>query len=260
MMDALGFKGIWARGKDRESTAKGVIEKLSKLQEKATAKLARHFPGQGDKANLLQTFAFIQSVEAVFVSDTVIVGFQFQDMTYLTDRLKSVDPRIDERVVRSLCIALSMHHIGPIIALGAKPPFPLAYRGCLSHGDFDIRKNFIIGPAVDEAGAMMNLAQGAFVWLTPSSLATFDPTNSMVDSITSSRVVSKWQVPLKGGDAIDTYAITPYALASDAKKRDEATKAILDSFIGGLDVVVKKQNTKRFLDHCVANWKPGRLQ
>ena len=46
---------------------------------------------------------------------------------------------------------------------------PVAYRGAVSVGYFAIEDNFILGPAVDEAAGLMEVADAAVVWLTPSA-------------------------------------------------------------------------------------------
>ena len=119
-----------------------------------------------------------------------------------------------------------------------------------------------MGPAVDEAAAMNDLAQGAFIWLLPSALEVFmSPAEALASQPAHVATYSACEVPLKGGDSFVTYAVSPVALANTQADRDEIVSRIMQTFAGmELDVQIKKQNTLRFLDTCVAKWKPPTTQ
>jgi len=67
-----------------------------------------------------------------------------------------------------------------------------------------------------------------------------------------------YSVPLKGGDQYDTYVVSPFDIKSTAAQRNELTEVILSTFTGSIDVEVKKQNTKRFLEFASNRLEVGR--
>jgi hypothetical protein len=174
-------------------------------------------------------------------------------------RSGSVVPDIEQYPpnVKGTAVFIACKLASAIVAMGARTEPSLAYRGCISFGDFEVRDRFLVGPAVDEAAAANNLAQGAFVWLLPSAREVFglyaEPSAAHPDYV---RTYSPFEVPLKGGETYDTFAVSPYILADTEAARDEITSRILLTFSGGLDVQLKKQHTRRFLDVCRARWKP----
>jgi hypothetical protein len=263
MIDALGFKGIWRRP-DIVDHPEVVINKLVKLQKEANSFLDSQFGGAKGRAMLSQDRGnCFDLVHAGFLSDTIVIALARKD----AKRLGGEPTGLPELAVYQACAQTSS-----ILALGAKTDPALSYRGCISFGDFEVHDNFLIGPAVDEAASLLDLAQGAFVWLSPSALCKFkvqaenflkeqvDPT----EEYAVNRHGIKWmpepyipyKIPLKGGDYFETYAVSPLARVSSRTERVTLHQRLANTFNGGIDVQIKKQHTLRFLDACAAAAKP----
>jgi hypothetical protein len=264
MIDALGFKGIWKRPGvvDRPEV---VIEKLVGLQDAATRHLDSQFGGSDRRSRLEHDLANgFELVNASFLSDTIVLALAIKDQRKMIQPILQgsglrlvADIEPYPLVAKAIAVFVACRLASAIVAMGARTEPSLAYRGCISFGDFEVRDRFLIGPAVDEAAAANNLAQGAFVWLLPSAREVFgfyaEPSTDHPDYV---RTYSPYEVPLKGGETYDTFAVSPYLLADTEAARDEITSRILLTFSGGLDVQLKKQHTRRFLDVCEARWKP----
>ncbi|HEY6909514.1 MAG TPA: hypothetical protein VI356_09105 [Myxococcales bacterium] len=85
---------------------------------------------------------------------------------------------------------------------------PLVYRGTVAAGKLLTDGSFIIGPAVDEAAELMNVAEGAFIWCAPSALAIPAPNHK--PDVWSTYAV-RYSVPLKGGTSFETITVAPFA-------------------------------------------------
>jgi hypothetical protein len=132
------------------------------------------------------------------------------------------------------------------------------YRGVVTFGEAAIEENFVVGPAVDEAAEAMNAAQGALVWLTPSALGVFRPSEPAVHPLVG------YEVPLKGGDRLPSYCVNPFEPTESAETIMRLRDAAAGSFTGtgSLDVAVKKNNTLHFLDAAagaIARFHEARL-
>jgi hypothetical protein len=94
----------------------------------------------------------------------------------------------------------------------------------------------------------MDLAEGAFVWLAPS--AHMLP-HVRVQPDSWSTMAHPYDVPIKGGRSVSTVAFSPFVDTIDpderARIRSGLTRAMASPRI---DVLVKFQNTMRFLDHA----------
>jgi hypothetical protein len=198
-------------------------------------------------------------VHARFLSDTVDLAFAIKE--FAKSRHGDV-PGVGEPVYTQSTKALAVHVACSLaslmVASAARTNPALAYRGCVSCGDFEVHDNFLVGPAVDEAAASIDLAQGAYIWLLPSAIDVFMEFGEGMRSRDQNAVTLPYlpcKVPLKGGDEFCTYAVSPVALARTEGERDEIQSRIMDTFVRGLEVHIKKQNTLRFLDACIEDWK-----
>jgi hypothetical protein len=131
-------------------------------------------------------------------------------------------------------------------ALAVRPH--LAYRGCVTCGDFEMDGPFLLGPAIDEAASHHETAEGAFVWLTPRARAVFETIEKAREA---QAPVAPYAVPLKGGATFDTWAVSPFSSVDAPSKRGELAATLLATFDKDPSVAVqiKRQNTARFLEH-----------
>ena len=140
---------------------------------------------------------------------------------------------------------------------------PLVYRGVVAAGELALDGDgaFLVGPAIDEAAELMQLAQGAFVWLAPSARAIPTPHHPPDWWATMGAL---YPVPLKQGGAFNTIALSPYienpnidTITADERRQIRAgyEKAMSDLRI---DVQLKRQNTLRFLDYLDQHQRPHR--
>jgi hypothetical protein len=215
MMDALGFKGIWNRpGIDPES----VLHKLVRLSTRVPQLLP-------------PTFLADSSVHLRFLSDTIVIGV----------------PTASENVPQSAGALLASAVASHTASLAVQEQPGLAFRGCLSLGKFSVRHNFIVGPAVDEAAELASRPDGAFVVFTPGARDGFAA--AFPDSARANLSDATYPVPMKGGATFRTMVVTPWAGARNAEQRRAIAQAILATFVGNLDVDIKRANTKDFLEH-----------
>ena len=259
MIDALGFKGIWRRP-GLENQPELVIQKLANLQRQVGQYLDQQFGGPEMRGRMEQDqWSSFDLVQARFLSDTIVLAVAIKDFTrsFLNDTPAAGEP-FYTMATKGLAVHVACSLASAMLAAAAKSDPALAYRGCISCGDFEVHDNFLVGPAVDEAAAAIDLAQGAFVWLLPSALDVFMGFAERAHSRAQDGPTLPYlpfNVPLKGGDEFSTYAVSPCALAGSSRDRDEIRSRIMDTFIGGLDVQIKKQNTLRFMDACADVWK-----
>ena len=234
MMDALGFKEIW-RAKEIKERPEILLEQLKALEDAAQRDLAeriKHPPFGSKNQSLFKPLA------VRFLSDTVIIALETADAGGGTQSTRAV-----------FSLLLSCVYAGGIMAKAAQlSPIGLAYRGCVAYGAFAIDGNFIVGPAVDEAARMMDLAQGAFVWLTPKAC-------DLWESLSFEGVVPvmKYDVPLKQGERFSTQVVLPFDVIDTAFRREALASSILGTFdrADGIDVKIKKQHTASFLRAAV---------
>lgn len=148
-----------------------------------------------------------------------------------------------------------------ILRFGAVLLPGLAYRGCISVGEFAIDDTFILGPAIDEA------AEGALVWFTDSTSeaqrwsdervaelmkqqfnVTEDYARHVLTHVDSGYV--RYSVPMTEGPPRDTFAIHPFERDSSAETKEQLIQAILATFGTDPKFSGKKQNTEAFLRHA----------
>jgi hypothetical protein len=138
-------------------------------------------------------------------------------------------------------------HVAALLRSAAMTDPPLAYRGCISFGAFAVDRQFILGPAVDQAAELHNLAEGAFVWLdeTGRDILKREPV-ATEPGFPHTEHLHSFTVPLKNGASFETFAVVPYGVGYRAKANVNAR--LLSSFEGAVvDVSKKKENTRDFL-------------
>jgi hypothetical protein len=229
MFDALGFRGIWKR--HDVDDAQKVITKLIRAKDHAFTFLKGNFGFDKDLAT--DPIYRLPAVHVAFLSDTIVVAIES----------KSEEPFLD----RWWDMMVVCRFVSAILRECALQPPALAYRGCVTYGEFTVHENFLVGPAVDDAAQYLNSAQGAFVWLLPQALDRFKSSNIPPILIPCEYGLTPCTVPLKGGSHYETLAISPFDLFGTEKDEQAIQTAILDTFRGSLDVQIKLQNTADFL-------------
>jgi hypothetical protein len=227
----LGFKGIW-RSNDPESVAKTLQDGRRIAEEMARDVLV------GDAVeHVLHAAGNLPDISAVAFSDTFLFA--------------ATVPQAKDRQ-RALAGAAGLVACGlsSIVRTTALGPVPLTFRGVIATGEciVDPQNRVFIGPAVDEAAELMDMANGAFTWLAPSAM---ELDYSGWRNGFWGDVLVDYRVPLKDGRSILTKVVNPFALTShgaeDFKQiRQNHSKAMKS---GSVDVEVKRQNTEALFDH-----------
>jgi len=218
LIDALGFRGIWSR-----HTPDDVLEEMKSVKNWFETRIKEQFASQPDF-----------HCDVAFLSDTIAVSM-------------AIDGGDEEHRE-----ALSVLYLGDVISwvldrvLRSKIPF--AYRGAIAIGEYEVSPHFLIGQAIDEAAAAHELAQGAIIWLTPTAR---DRVAQWLSSRSGNTHMVLFDVPLKGGDVLNTYTLSPLEQARDMEDADLLTSRLLATFRGrSIDVAVKRQNTVRHMRAC----------
>jgi hypothetical protein len=262
-LDCLGFKGIW-RTQDPEA----VLANLCNA-ERALAQDLRSF-------EILQRV----NVRYAFISDTIVIGASLQNAERMTDTQRG-----------ALVLAAAMGAENTVKFLIRGEP-PLTVRGCVTSGKFLIEGSHIIGPAIDEAATMHEAANGAFVWMLPElwrcveanlqlmqgavglvaedvmrqhlrtntdarwrALADrpLDQLRGMLNHVyarISEETFLPHDVPLKGGSMLSARVLNPFAGSRHIDSVLDRYRNAMTST--ALDVVVKRQNTLRFLEYAAS--------
>jgi hypothetical protein len=112
-----------------------------------------------------------------------------------------------------------------------------------------VDERFIVGKAVSVAASLYEKAQGAFVWLDPLASAELqvDPPSS--DDVIGASSLLRWDVPLKGGDTYNTFAVVPFSLLNGPQLRLELIEHAESIFkkSSEIGVQVKRQRSIEFM-------------
>jgi hypothetical protein len=145
-------------------------------------------------------------------------------------------------------LTIACYITGQALAMALLTPPALAFRGSIAVGQFLMDDNFILGPAVDDAAEHVNLAEGAFVWMTPSARAHEE---AQVDSLVNI-LSANWPVPLKGGSTYRTRVVLPFTTEGEVEAIEQGVQMILATFTTGkIAIEIKRQNTEDFLVSAV---------
>jgi hypothetical protein len=190
----------------------------------------------------------LKRVSAAFLSDTVVIAVEMK---------RDLDmPGVEgaNQLLDAAAVVYAARFAGTVMRLGASLEPRWNYRGAISFGKFSMRSGFMIGPAVDSAVERMDLAQGAFVWLTPEAYDV--ATRRFPSGFGSPWPLTRYAVPLKQLGALETLVASPFDFKSDAAGRALLREDILSGFTGtALDVVLKRQNTAQFLEHHMKEFR-----
>src|SRR5579871_1081383 len=242
MFDALGTKGIWRRYDSDQ-----VVDKFRRLRAEVDRFLDSQFGGKG-RPHLGGPGNNLQDVQIGFLSDTVVLAV-------LPKSIPERQEQVDE-----FCLILAARFAGTVMRLAAADEPRWAYRGCITFGQFasDARTTtFFVGPAVDEAAGMMNEAQGAFVFLPPSSRVI--SSNGFRAAIEPGGHLVPYSVPIKGIGSVPTYVVSPFDVDTKKEESEMIANNMIATFTSDtLDVAVKKENTASFY-RAVLPWWHARL-
>jgi hypothetical protein len=244
-VDFLGIKGIW-----KKHDTKQVLEKLRYLRDNVlTAHLAN---GNSYLDEVRRNGGPSILSKAIFVSDTIAVAYWYdlQD----EDKTPGALVYIIGKVMAELIREAASHDIIPSLIL----------RGCITVGEFDFDENFLIGPAVDEAGAFYEDAHGAFVFLAPSAekylneainylrhlVRTGETTREDACKSVEGLLFIPHEVSLKKGGKRYVPILNPLA-GEDTTDQPKIIESIVSAFDDPAPKVKEKQqNTEDFLEVC----------
>jgi hypothetical protein len=239
MLDALGFKGIWKRHPNALQKLRAIQNVADQITEGYSKTLALIRPGT-------------MKAKMTFLSDTIVIEVSGGDPA-------SSRPEYQE-------IAMASFFASSVNMLGVREPPPLAYRGVITYGEFEVEGPFVVGPAIDEAAELMNLAEAAITWLAPSAYSVIQQVVSRSDAESAGAdgvIWLPWDVPVKGGSIYSTFAVQPFPRGgwqyggADGKIITPGLEDIVATFDNPrIDIQIKKQNTERFLRAAFAKTTP----
>jgi hypothetical protein len=253
IVDALGFKGIWGAADATTAAILGTLKKIGAAAREEADDAAKNFAPR-KLPPLIGKLLKDPFVKVVQLSDTIVVAAGYRPRVRSLrktdhekwDREYGLGPAMVQDVFDTWLRHVVCACVCSIMKTAALCDPALVYRGVVTVGRFAIDENFILGPAVDEAAELMDLADGAFVWLAPSAMRVgkIEPD----DDPEWSRMTFRYPVPLKDGRGIRTRVLSPFA-DCDPEERKKVQRRILRRMNDSrLDVVIKRNNTARFLE------------
>ncbi len=135
-LDVLGWKGIWERQEDASTILTALINELQTLADNLTNE-------QGKKLNSYRGL----KVEIKSISDTI---------AFFTSGKAS--------------ITLEIHGILCQYAICKSIEKQIPVRGASCYGNFSVKENIMVGPAIDEAASWHEMADWIGVIQTPSAM------------------------------------------------------------------------------------------
>ncbi|MCC8951114.1 hypothetical protein H8A97_40205 [Bradyrhizobium sp. Arg62] len=219
LIDALGFRGIWNRHNSQQ-----VLDALKDMKDVIEAKITNQFATQP---------SFQCSI--AFLSDTIAISMALDD------------PRDDYDRVGSSVLYLA-DVVSWILEHSLRSKVPLAYRGAIAIGEYELSAHFLIGQAIDEAAAAHERSQGAMIWLTPGAK---DRVSNILRNNPRNTHLVRFPVPLKGGDTFPTFTVSPLEQARGQDDANALTQTLLHTFSSPqVEVAIKRQNTIRHVRAC----------
>lgn len=227
VLDALGFKRIWAR----EDPLR-VLQRMKELRRKAL-RLQGH-----DRAGALLTDDGLRH-RVRCMSDTFVI----------TVIVKGPQP--PRRALYRAMLSAGLI-AGNIMVEAAEGTPALLFRGCLAAGELKEDIDFLIGPAIDEAAERCEQADGAFLWLAPSALNVTEMYAETFPERLEPTIMVPYAVPLNTGGRVKTQAFTYFGLTKSQDSRISGCRKVLQAFGSGklpTAVEQKRRHTHRFMRH-----------
>lgn len=262
LVDCLGWKGIWNRldSKGRKVTTRQILQKVKKIQDQITESTQTLKFGY-------KTFRVKVKPRVLFLSDTVVLS---------VPPVEHDEQDISDEIKGSLAVEMASILLTRIIDTFLEDEPYLTVRGCLTYGEHTVSRNYILGPAVDEAADNYEISQGAFVWLHPKVTSKLeelwkwkDPyfQKAKLDALNQFSsddaelvhkyldilynppfLIQDYSMPLKGGDSFICSIVNPLFLIRDSDQRAKTIDRYVTSFDRAtIDVLLKKQHTVSFL-------------
>lgn len=267
LIDCLGFKGIWNRTQNPDLILENLVEAENKIRK-----------------NVEKVSGFINNMQFKIVpqisllSDTVAISITNENSTGVAE----TEEFRNGLLIEAACVfaASTMK-----VFIEDEPHLPM--RGFITYGRHAVSKNFIVGPAVDEAAENYEIADGAFVWLHPNALEILDKTREIKQQMFPQLIaqteefpmlnmsqnpkkdfsdlfrlgmdlpvlMKDYDIPVKGGSRLKGAVVNPLLLFKNEERRADITHRYLNSFESRkIDVLLKKQNTLELLlqanDQC----------
>jgi hypothetical protein len=262
LLDCLGFKGIWQRHPPEKVMAKlaGLAEMLDKECTKQATELNAISPG-------------IANMRVQLLSDTIAVSHLIGDY----------DMSLDEKRVKASIVGMLCTFVSRVVDSFLVGDAPLLLRGCVTYGAHVFEKQFIMGPAVDQAAEFEKLPNGAFVWFAPPADAAirdflrmssfafgiderdvirkltpeaeYERTEKLAAIIAETGmppfVIEEYPMPIKGGERLRSTILNPFATRGPDQWDAIRTVFSREMSSDRIDVRIKRQNTLEFLDEAL---------
>ncbi len=227
MMDALGFKEL-SRTRPAE-----LRTKMHGLFADYTRWLAEMKQGL-----MKDGFDFVP--EILFLSDTIALGVPLM----VVDEM-----RRPKETFAGEAISFAALLAADIVRAAGLNPLPMAYRGCISYGEYEMTDPFILGDAVNDAAEHYELAEAAAVWLTPKALDQWADYREFAHAGVA-KSLCDYRVPLKSGGAFSTVVANPFGQAPMGLEMRQAwIRDLVRTFRGPMSVHIKRQNTAAMLEY-----------
>lgn len=226
MMDALGFKGIWERHE-----AGAVLSTMKQLASEMKEQC------EVFRTNPPPKMVGVDEYRIEFASDSVLIA------------VSTVQERLLQNVA-SVCIAALL--ASRFLRGAAVAQVPLAYRGCITFGEFLIDAPFLVGPAIDLAATNAEKAEAGLVWVHPTAFESpfWRNIQSGSNEVVERYPLVKHTVPLKAMDSCETLVVSPFDVTATSLDHDGVTSRIAATF--GAEHRVKRDNTLAFLRRAAA--------
>lgn len=172
LLDILGWKGIWKRKGD----ALDLYDNLINISKATISFYKQESP---NKKNLSKKFGKLKT-QVIGISDTIAF------VTY-----------------GDCDLALQYHVLLSSLTIGVSLNSGIPVRGAICYGKLMVRKNTMIGPAVDEVASWYEQAEWVGVFQTPSALYSTDVRKYELPH----ELVVRYKVPLKEHGVFETNCI-----------------------------------------------------
>lgn len=241
-IDVLGYKGLWSR-----HPQDNVLEAVRNIATDAVELSAETLRVYRDGADAWKDLKLETRPFSDFIAILATPFPAFPHSPVIDD---GSDEYVRDGLARYSLLRIILLLVTKIISRGAALSPPMIYRGCISVGAFSSNEFAFVGPAIDEAGAMHEAAQGAFVFLTPSAASIYDSRPTYPLNRTRFPYFFEYAVPMKAGELLNTYVANPL-IYQNPERCCEYVRSI-DDFFGepplNSELWLKKKNTKDLYD------------
>jgi hypothetical protein len=230
ILDFLGQKGIWEK-----YPAESILRDMERLQD-----IVEEHKNIGNEYLRSQHSlgAPEMELESIFISDTI-----FLFCWYKSENNVSLCPLV--YILGKVAAEL--------IREAALVEIPRTLRGCISIGDFDFRRNFLIGEAVDKAAECYETADGVFTFLDNSAQRCFEEARKLEGFLTDEEIklFIENETPIKKRPLVKIPTLNPLIGETESEQK-KIVDRIIKSFNNDDDSVQrKKKNIEDFLIKCI---------